>query len=626
MHDRRYRPSAEPFSGDWKVITQLLPYLWQYKYRVGFALALLLVAKGANVLVPVALKHIVDGLDTKLTSGEIALAIPITWVLAYGIFRFSAVLFSELRDAVFGLVSERTLSAVGLKLFHHLHSLDLEYHLSRRTGGLSRDIERGTQGVSFLLRAVVFSILPIIVELSMVIAIMMASFSGWFVVITLGSVALYIFSSIGLTRWRTRLIRKANEADSQANTRAIDSLINFETVKYFNNEQYEANHYHDDLRARERAKIKSHRSLAILNSVQSLIIALGITSVLFLASHGVTQEELSLGDLAMINALMIQVFIPLNVMGFIYRELSRALADVEAMFRILEKQPSIVDIDDARTYHTTLVRGRAGIHESGVHEDNHPTNSTPEAPKGSLEFVHVSFAYHKERQILRDISFSVPAGKKVAIVGPSGSGKSTLARLLYRFYDVDAGRINLDGINIKHFTLDSLRRTIGIVPQDCVLFNDSLLHNIQYGSPHAAPEAIEAAIDIAHLRYFIEQLPNGYETKVGERGLKVSGGEKQRIAIARTVLKNPLIFVFDEATSSLDSASEQAILLALGKAAKHRTTLVIAHRLSTITDADNIVVLKEGEIAEQGRHQELLARRGVYHDLWTLQQDKSQQE
>lgn len=601
MHDRAYG-SAVKAESDWQVIKQLWPFLMQFKGRVSLALGLLVLAKVANVWVPISLKHIVDALDPSLQqagASQVAplIVMPIAFLMAYGLLRFSSVFFSELRDAVFGRVAERTLSNIALGVFRHLHTLDLEFHLSRRTGGLTRDIERGTSGIAFMLRSVVFSVVPILIEVLLVAVVLFVQFDALFSMIVLGSVVLYVGFSVWVTEWRTEFVRKANRKDSAASSKAIDSLLNFETVKYFNNEGYEANRYESNLRERENAKVKNHLSLAVLNSGQALIIAGSITLMMVLAAHKVIAGEMTLGDLAMVNAFMIQVFIPLNILGFVYREIKRCLADVESMFKLLNVEPRIADTEDA----IELSQNADGI-----------------------SFNNVDFSYQKERPILKNVNFVVQPGEKVAIVGPSGAGKSTISRLLFRFYDPSAGTIKIGEKDISQVTQESLRKAIGVVPQDTVLFNDTLIENIRYGRPDATQEEIDKAVELAYLKPFIKSLPKGYETQVGERGLKVSGGEKQRIAIARAILKNPRLLIFDEATSSLDSESEKAILKALKKVAADKTTLVIAHRLSTIVDCDRILVLKEGKVIEQGNHQQLLENKGEYAHLWTLQQHEEQ--
>ena len=579
---------------DWQVLAGLLPYLADFKVRVGLALSLLIAAKLANVVVPITLKYIVDALDVNSTV-QIAIAIPLSLIIAYGFLRFSSVMFGELRDAVFARVAERTLSKITLSVFSHLHTLDLAFHLDRKTGGLSRDMERGTNAISFLLRAIVFSVIPIFLEVMLVAGIMAYSADYLFAVVVLLAVVAYVSFSVWMTNKRTVFIRDANAKDSQANSRAVDSLLNFETVKYFNNENFEQARYSDNLKLREEAKVKNLYSLAVLNSGQALIIGVCVSIIMFMAANKVINGEMTIGGLAMINAFMLQVFIPLNALGFIYREIRRMLTDVEEMFKLLEIEPEIRDHVDATSY-------------------------MPQSD--SIGFLNINFAYNQERQILKDVSFSVGAGEKVAIVGPSGSGKSTLAKLLFRFYEVDSGDILVGKQSITDLTLASWRQTLGVVPQDTVLFNDTIGENIRYGNPQASTIDVNTVIKMAHLTGFINALPNGLDTMVGERGLKVSGGEKQRIAIARMLLKKPSILIFDEATSSLDSAAEQAILEALDEVAKDHTAIVIAHRLSTIVDADKIVVLDSGRVVETGSHNELLAKRGLYNQLWQMQQQE----
>jgi ATP-binding cassette subfamily B protein len=580
--------------GSMRALLLLMPYLWQFRTRVVLALSCLIAAKLATVAVPLALKQLVDYFEQQDVAHAVRpVLIPLALVLGYGALRFASVLFGELRDAVFGRTAERTLSVVGIRVFEHLHALDLEYHLSRRTGGLSRDIERGTTSTGFLLRSMVFSVVPIIVELVLVMVVLGAAFDWRYVLATSFAVAVYLVFTVIITEWRTDFVREANQSDSRANTRAIDSLLNFETVKYFNNEAFESHHFHDALRDRENAKVKNTLSLALLNTGQGFLIAATVTGILVMASYELAQNHITLGDLAMLNAYMIQLFIPLNAMGFLYREIKRCLADVEAMFGILAIVPKVRDKADAVPL---------------------------PAQVDGIAFEHVSFSYDGKRQILHDVSFAVPAGHTVAVVGASGAGKSTLARLLYRFYDVSGGVVRFGGMDVRDVTQLSLRSAIGVVPQDTVLFNDTIYNNIAYGKTDATASEIDHAVRLAHLSGFIAQLPKGYQTLVGERGLKVSGGEKQRIAIARTILKSPRCMIFDEATSSLDTETEKAISIALREVSARRTTLIIAHRLSTVIDADNIVVLDQGRVAEQGTHAQLLAANGVYARLWRAQQ------
>ncbi len=599
-------PEAGNEKTDWRVLGILMPYLWEYRGRVIISMAFLVTAKLASVALPLIMKYIVDGLDSNQTD---IIVLPLSLLLAYGLLRLGTVLFGELRDAVFGRVTEHAMRRISLQVFKHLHRLDLNFHLSRRTGGLSRDIERGTGGISFLLRFMLFNIIPTLLEISLVAAILLVNYSAWFAIITFGSVVAYIAFSVITTEWRTKYVRQANERDSRANTRAIDSLLNYETVKYFGNEKYEANQYDKNLEHWEESLIKNRLSLATLNSGQALIIAAAVTSMMILAAQHVVDGTMTLGDLVLVNAYMIQMFLPLNFLGFVYREIKRALADMARMFRLLEVNAEVADNPDA----TSL----------NIHHPLPGGEGRGEGVNVGVRFENVNFAYRQDRPILRNVSFEIPPGKKLAVVGPSGAGKSTIARLLFRFYDVNEGSIHINGQDIREVTLESLRAAIGVVPQDTVLFNDSIYYNISYGRPEATrAEVIEAARN-AHLAEFIERLPDGYDTMVGERGLKLSGGEKQRIAIARTILKNPGILIFDEATSSLDSESEKAILRNLNEIAADRTTLVIAHRLSTIIDADNIVVLDQGRVVEQGRHQELIESDGTYAKLWKLQQQAS---
>ncbi|AHK79578.1 metal ABC transporter permease [Ectothiorhodospira haloalkaliphila] len=576
---------------NWRILLSLIPYLMEFRGRVILALVLLTLAKLANVAVPVALKYIVDHFES---SPETAvMVVPVALLVAYGLLRFGSVFFSELRDAVFARVAERAMRRVSLRVFEHLHRMDLGFHLSRRTGGLARDIERGTTGISFLLRFTLFNILPTLLEIAMVAVILFVFLSPGFAVTVVVAVAIYIAFSVVVTEWRNRFVRQANQMDNRSNTRAVDSLLNFETVKYFGNEGYEARRYDTDLEAWETARMHNRLSLAALNSGQAFIIAGAITVMMVMAATQVADGSMTIGDLVMVNAYMIQLFIPLNFLGFVYREIRESLINIERVFRLMDQPAQVVDRPDAR----------------------------PLVPDGGeVAFDEVSFGYGADRQILHEVSFRVPAGHKLALVGSSGAGKSTIARLLFRFYDVDRGRITIHGQDVREVTQDSLRAAIGVVPQDTVLFNDTIYYNIAYGRPDATPEEVHRAARLAHLEAFIQRLPEGYDTVVGERGLKLSGGEKQRIAIARVILKDPPILVLDEATSSLDSHSEQAILGALREIARERTTLAIAHRLSTVEDADTILVLEHGRVVEQGTHDALLAANGAYAALWRRQQ------
>lgn len=587
------QPSDSPAPGARVNLRQsaayLWPYLWEFKGRVMLALLALLAAKAASLLMPWALKHIIDSVDTSLRPEVI---FPAFFVVFYGLLRFGSVFFGELRDALFSRVTEHAMRKIGLRVFKHLHSLELAFHLDRATGGISRDIERGTNGISFLMRFLMFNIVPTLFEIAMVAIIFAAAFSLWYALITLIAVAVYVIFTIYTTEWRNQFVREANQADSSTSTRAIDSLLNYETVKYFNNEQYEADTYDKFLANWESAKLKNRLSLLALNSGQALIIASAITAMMWMAAGSVLDKQMTLGDLAMINAYMIQLFIPLNFLGFVYREIRRALTDLENMLALLKRQPAICDREGAPALQVTA---------------------------GEICWDAVDFGYHAERRILNNFCLRIPAQAKVAIVGASGAGKSTLSRLVYRFYDIQSGSIRIDGQDIREVSLESLRRAIAIVPQDTVLFNTSIRANIAYGNPQASDEDIDRAIRLAHLEEFIQSLPKGDQTLVGERGLKVSGGEKQRIAIARVLLKGAPILIFDEATSALDSQSEAAILEAMRDVATGHTTLVIAHRLSTVVDADHIVVMEAGRVVEQGNHQELLALQGRYASMWALQ-------
>ena len=573
------------------LLKSLWPYLMIHKARVIIAMALLVSAKGVALVIPWVFKHIVDALDGG--SPEQLLVIPLGFVLLYGGMRFGAVFLGELRDAVFSRVTESAMSKVGLEVFAHLHQLELDFHLGRQTGGISRDIDRGTNGINFMMRFMVFNILPTIIELIVVMLILLFAFDVWFSAVTLVCVVAYVAFSIKTTEWRTRFVKEANRLDSKSSTRAVDSLLNFETVKYFNNEAFEAKQYNTNLRAWEQARVDNRLSLALLNSGQALIIGLGVTALMYLAAKGVAEETMTIGDLVMVNLYLLQLFVPLNALGFIYREIRRALSDIENMFGLLRRQSTVQDKAQA-----TVLK----------------------VEQAAIEFEAVDFSYQSQRQILKQLSFSVAPGEKVAIVGPSGSGKSTIGRLLFRFYDISAGAIRVDGQDVRDVQQLSLRQAIGVVPQDTVLFNDTIWNNVAYGCPEASDEAIWKAIDMASLRGFVESIPDGVATVVGERGLKVSGGEKQRIAIARVLLKNPAILLFDEATSALDSESERSILKAMADISANKTTLVIAHRLSTVVDADRILVVDGGEIVEQGSHQELLTQDGQYARLWHMQQ------
>jgi len=586
--DNDYPADHKP---DWKIIAGLWPYLTEFRGRVALALSLLVLAKLATVSTPIALKYIVDYLDQN-SGQDLLLWIPVLLVVAYGLLRFGSTLFNELRDAVFARVAERAMRRVSLRVFEHLHQRELGFHLDRKTGGLARDIERGTNGISFLLRFTLFNIVPTLLEILLVAGILLVVFNVGYVIAILVAVVVYVVFSIKVTEWRTKYVREANAKDNQSNSRAVDSLLNYETVKYFNNERFEAQRYDSDLEEWEQARLKNRLSLATLNTGQALIIGLAMIVIMAMAVSEVASGEITLGDFTMINAYLLQLFIPLNALGFVYREIRQALVNVERLFKLLGDKPAIEDAPDAQ--------------ELAV-------------DKGEIRFEHLHFAYRKDRPILQDVDFTIPAGHKVAVVGASGAGKSTLARLLFRFYDVDEGAIRIDGQDIRNVTQDSLRAAIGVVPQDTVLFNDTLYRNLAYGRPDASEEEVHRAARMAHLEHFIHSLPDGYDTKVGERGLKLSGGEKQRVAIARVILKNPPLLILDEATSSLDSLSEQAILGALKEVSEHRTTLVIAHRLSTIRDADTILVMDGGRIVESGSHNQLLATGGHYAHLWEQQ-------
>ncbi len=588
-------PEAAPSGrgrNDWSTLRTLLPYLWAYRVRIGIALAFLVVAKLANVGVPLVLKDIVDG----LAEPQQMLAVPLALLAAYGVLRLSTTLFTELRELVFAKVTQGAMRRIALEVFRHLHALSLRFHLQRQTGGLTRDVERGTRGINSLLSYTLFSILPTLLEIALVSIVLIAKYDPSFILITLGVLIAYIFYTITITEWRTHFRRAMNELDSRANTRAVDSLLNYETVKYFSNEEYEAQRYDESLQRWERAALKSQSSLSALNVGQSAIIAIGVTLVMWRATVGVVSGHMSLGDLVLVNAFMIQLYIPLNFLGVVYREIKQSLADMERMFELSRENAEVKDAPDAKE----LAVGQ-----------------------GEVRFENVDFHYDANRKILHGVSFAIPSGQNYAVVGPSGSGKSTLARLLFRFYDVTGGRIAIDGQDLRQVRQSSLRSAIGIVPQDTVLFNDSIEYNIAYGRPGATKAEIVEAARLAHIDDFIASLPDGYATTVGERGLKLSGGEKQRVAIARAILKNPRLLIFDEATSALDSKAEKAIQTELKRIAENRTTLTIAHRLSTIVDADCILVLEQGRITERGTHAELLSLAGTYARMWALQQDEA---
>ena len=578
---------------DWGTLARLLPYLWRYRWRVGAALAFLLAAKAANVGVPVLLKELVDALAIKPGQAVALLVVPAGLIAAYGLLRLSTSLFTELRELIFAKATVGTARSISLQVFRHLHALSLRFHLERQTGGMTRDIERGTRAVHSLVSYSLYSIIPTLIEVGLVLTLLAVKFDVWFAGITVIALVLYISFTITMTEWRTKFRREMNELDSSAHTRAIDSLLNYETVKYFGNEDFEARRYDENLERLRRAALKSQTTLSLLNTGQQLIIAAALIAMLWRATQGVVEGRLTLGDLVMINAFMIQLYIPLNFLGVMYREIKQSLTDLDKMFGLMEKHR---EVDD-----------KSGAPALQVRE-------------GVVRFEGVGFAYDPARPILHDLSFEIPAGRTVAVVGPSGAGKSTLARLLFRFYDVGSGRITIDGQDIREVTQASLRAAIGIVPQDTVLFNDTVHYNIAYGRPGATREEVEAAARAAHIHDFIAATPKGYETMVGERGLKLSGGEKQRVAIARTLLKNPPVLIFDEATSALDSANERAIQAELRTAAQNKTTLVIAHRLSTVVDAHEILVMDAGRIIERGTHAGLLAQDGRYAQMWALQQ------
>ena len=613
-----------PERSDWTTLKRLFPYLWDYKWRVLAALAFMVGAKVANVGVPLLLKDLVDTMNIKPGDARAMLVVPIALLLAYGLLRLSTTLFTELRELVFAKATEGAARRISLEVFRHLHALSLRFHLERQTGGMTRDIERGTRGVHSLISYSLYSIIPTLIEVTLVLTLLAVKFDVWFAGITGIALVFYIVFTVTVTNWRTQFRKAMNELDSSAHSRAIDSLLNYETVKYFNNEEFEAKRYDENLVRYRKAAIKSQNTLSLLNTGQQVIIAVGLVAMLWRATQGVVDGRMTLGDLVMVNAFMIQLYIPLGFLGVIYREIKQSLTDLDKMFTLMEREREIADEPGAPSlvFHTLshaslplpLGEGRGeGLHES-------ESTSAPTLVDSTVRFENVSFAYESARPILHHLSFEIPSGKTVAVVGSSGAGKSTLARLLYRFYDVQQGRITIAGQDIKKVTQASVRQAIGIVPQDTVLFNDTIEYNIAYGKPGASHAEVEEAARAARIHGFIASTPLGYNTMVGERGLKLSGGEKQRVAIARTLLKNPPVVIFDEATSALDSANERAIQGELKTAAQNKTTLVIAHRLSTVVDAHEILVMDHGRIVERGTHQALLALQGKYAEMWALQQ------
>jgi ATP-binding cassette subfamily B protein len=586
--------ATPPERSDGRTLQRLLPYLWTYKWRVVFALGFMVGAKLANVSVPLLLKNLIDTMTLKPGDPVAVLVVPAALLLAYGALRLTTSAFTELRELVFAKATQGAARSIALQTFEHLHALSLRFHLARQTGGMTRDIERGVRGIESLISYSLYSIVPTLIEVALVLTILAVRFDAWYAGITLSALTLYIFFTVRVTEWRTQYRRQANEFDSAAHTKAVDSLLNYETVKYFGNEAFEASRYDESLERLRRARLKAQTSLSLLNAGQQLIIAIALVAMLWRATQGVVDGRMTLGDLVMINAFMIQLYIPLNFLGVLYREIKQSLTDLNKMFVLMDREREVADVPGA------------------------PPLALNDAP--ALRFESVSFAYEPDRPILRNISFEIPAGKTVAVVGPSGSGKSTLARLMFRFYDVQQGRITLAGQDIRQVTQASVRQAIGIVPQDTVLFNDTVAYNIGYGRTGSTQAEIEAAAQAARIHDFIASTPQGYATSVGERGLKLSGGEKQRVAIARTLLKNPPVLVFDEATSALDSANERAIQAELASAAQNKTTLVIAHRLSTVVDAHEILVMDAGQIVERGTHAQLLAAQGRYAQMWALQQ------
>jgi ATP-binding cassette subfamily B protein len=589
-------PNTGHTRGDWRVVRLLIPYLWEFRGRVLLALGFLITAKLANIGVPLLMKEIVDSLSPTTAM----LSVPVLLLVAYGLLRLSTTLFAELRDIVFVRVTQRAARRIALMVFRHLHALSLRFHLDRQTGGVSRDIERGTRGISTLMSYMLFSVVPTVLEVALVTGLFIVKYDAWFAIITIGALILYIALTLVITEWRTVHRRTMNDMDSTANTRAIDSLLNYETVKYFGNEDYEAQRYDNNLQRYESAAVKSETSLGLLNAVQSFVIAAAVTLLMWRASAGIVAGTMTIGDLVLVNALLIQLYIPLNFLGVLYREIKQALIDMEKMFTLLREHREVQDRP-----------GAPGLDVSSG---------------AAVRFDSVDFGYDARRQILFDVSFDIPAGHTVAVVGASGAGKSTLSRLLFRFYDVSAGAITIDGQDLRDVQQHSLRAALGIVPQDTVLFNDTVFYNIAYGRPDASRDEVIAAAKSAHIHDFIEGLPDGYDTKVGERGLKLSGGEKQRVAIARTLLKRPAVLIFDEATSALDSHTERAIQAELRAISVSCTTLIIAHRLSTVVDADQILVMDGGRIVERGGFRDLIDRRGRFAQMWRLQQEEDAQQ
>jgi len=596
VHAAGESPQVHKDRRDWYNLRSMLPFLLEFRGRALFALSCLVLSKAANVGVPVVLKEIIDHFESA-SPEQLALAMPVALLVAYGLLKLGASMFNELRDVVFAKVRYRAMRRLSTRVLSHLHQLSLRFHLERRSGAVSRDLERGTRSVSQILNYMAFSILPIMVEFTLVAVIMLREYDWIFTAAMFGSIVVYMAFTFAITEWRMDFRHRMNKLDSQANSLAFDSLINYETVKYFGNERLELDRYDDNLRDWEYWAVKSQSSMSMLNFGQGAIIALGVTGVMVLAAHSVSTGEMGIGDLVLVNAFLLQLFIPLGFLGIVYRQIKYSLADMDLIFKLLDTKPEVKDAADAKV-----------LQVSG----------------GTIRFENVDFGYQPERQILHDLSLEVPAGKKIAVVGHSGAGKSTLSRLIYRFYDVQSGGVSIDGQDVREVTQESLRAAVGIVPQDTVLFNDSIHYNIAYGRPEATREDVERAARMAHIHDFVQQLPDGWDTVVGERGLKLSGGEKQRVAIARAILKKPRILIFDEATSSLDSRTEQAIQETLSEVAADHTTLVIAHRLSTVVDADRILVMDQGRIVEQGSHGDLYAARGAYYDMWELQREEGE--